>query len=193
MRNGRLYPGADDNASGVAMMLEVARTIVESPQPPRRSLMFIGFDLEEAGLFGSRYFVAHSPVPLERVALFITADMIVPCIRRRLRLARLRDGHRECPGPATLDRRGGARPLALRRSAGRRPARSSIAAITAHSAAKASRSCSSRPAKILATTPRRHAETLDYPKLTAISRMIGQVVRKAVDAPEIPALAVNPR
>ena len=76
MRNGRLYPGADDNASGVAMMLEVARTIAQSPETPRRSLMFIGFDLEEAGLFGSRYFVAHSPVPLERVSLFITADMI---------------------------------------------------------------------------------------------------------------------
>jgi len=38
--------------------------------------MFIGFDLEEAGLYGSRYFVEHSPVPLDRVALFITADMI---------------------------------------------------------------------------------------------------------------------
>ena len=38
--------------------------------------MFIGFDLEEAGLFGSRYFVAHPPVPLDRIALFVTADMI---------------------------------------------------------------------------------------------------------------------
>jgi hypothetical protein len=38
--------------------------------------MFVGFDLEEVGLYGSRYFVAHPPVPLERVKLFITADMI---------------------------------------------------------------------------------------------------------------------
>ena len=38
--------------------------------------MFIGFDLEEVGLFGSRYFVAHPPVPLEQVVLFVTADMI---------------------------------------------------------------------------------------------------------------------
>jgi Peptidase family M28 len=72
----RFYPGADDNASGVAMMLEVARCAVESKTPLRRSLMFIGFDLEEIGLFGSRYFVEHSPVPLSRIALFITADMI---------------------------------------------------------------------------------------------------------------------
>ncbi len=71
-----LYPGADDNASGVAMMLEVARSIAGASAPPRRTIAFIGFDLEEVGLFGSRYFVAHPPVPLERVALFITADMI---------------------------------------------------------------------------------------------------------------------
>jgi len=76
VRGGVLYPGADDNASGVAMMLEVARSMAGATQPPRRSLMFIGFDLEEIGLFGSRYFVAHPPVPLEQVVLFITADMI---------------------------------------------------------------------------------------------------------------------
>ena len=49
VRGGRLYPGADDNASGVAMMLEVARTIAQAPEPPKRSMMFIGFDLEEIG------------------------------------------------------------------------------------------------------------------------------------------------
>src|SRR5262249_55753358 len=73
VRGGRLFPGADDNASGVAMMLEVARCVLQAPTPPKRSVMFIGFDLEEAGLFGSRYFVAHSPVPLDRIALFLTA------------------------------------------------------------------------------------------------------------------------
>lgn len=76
VRNGVLYPGADDNASGVAMMLEVARAIVESGQPTKRSLMFVGFDLEENGLWGSRYFAEHPPVPLDRVGLFLTADMI---------------------------------------------------------------------------------------------------------------------
>src|SRR4051812_40801402 len=76
VHNGVLYPGADDNASGVAMMLEVGRSLVEAGRPPKRSVMFIGFDLEEAGLFGSRYFVAHPPVPLAKIALFITADMI---------------------------------------------------------------------------------------------------------------------
>ncbi len=36
--------------------------------------MFLGFDLEEVGLFGSRYFVEHAPVPLGKIALFVTAD-----------------------------------------------------------------------------------------------------------------------
>ena len=68
-------------------------------RPPKRSIMFIGFDLEEAGLFGSRYFVAHPPVPLERVALFITADMIGRVAGRRLRRPCLRHRHRARPGP----------------------------------------------------------------------------------------------
>ncbi|WP_406700832.1 M20/M25/M40 family metallo-hydrolase [Singulisphaera sp. Ch08] len=76
VREGQLYPGADDNASGVAMMLEVARAMAQSPEASKRSVMFIGFDLEEIGLYGSRYFVEHSPVPLKQISLFITADMI---------------------------------------------------------------------------------------------------------------------
>ena len=75
-RGGQYYPGADDNASGVAMMLELARSFAKSGERPKRSLMFIGFDLEEIGLFGSRYFVEHSPIPIAKVALFVTADMI---------------------------------------------------------------------------------------------------------------------
>ena len=76
VRNGRIYRGADDNASGVSMMLEVARQIANSPVKPRRSIVFIGFDLEERLLWGSRWFAAHPPWPLQRVKLFITADMI---------------------------------------------------------------------------------------------------------------------
>ncbi|MDB5349363.1 MAG: putative aminopeptidase [Planctomycetota bacterium] len=70
------FPGADDNASGVGMMLEVARCLAQSDVKPRRSILFLGFDLEEDGLWGSRYFVEHSPIALDRVKLFVTADMI---------------------------------------------------------------------------------------------------------------------
>lgn len=75
-RGDRIYPGADDNASAVAMMLESARCFVESPERPKRSVMLIGFDLEEKGLFGSRYFADHMPIPMKKVKLFMTADMI---------------------------------------------------------------------------------------------------------------------
>jgi Peptidase family M28 len=70
------FPGADDNASGTAMLLEAARCLGGGKERPRRSIMFVGFDLEEAGLFGSRYFAQHPPAPLDQIALFITADMI---------------------------------------------------------------------------------------------------------------------
>jgi hypothetical protein len=78
VRNGVLYPGADDNASGVAMMLEAARCLsaAEGDARPRRSVMFVGFDLEEVALFGSRHFIRNPPVPIERIKLFVTADMI---------------------------------------------------------------------------------------------------------------------
>lgn len=75
-RSGKVFRGADDNASGTAMMLEVARQLATSKQRPKRSIVFVGFDLEEQLLWGSRWFVAHPPFDLDRVKLFITADMI---------------------------------------------------------------------------------------------------------------------
>jgi hypothetical protein len=74
--NGEIYRGADDNASGVSMLLEVARQVASAKVKPRRSIVFIAFDLEEHMLWGSRWFAAHPPWPLEQVKLFITADMI---------------------------------------------------------------------------------------------------------------------
>ena len=73
---GGYYPGADDNATGTAMMLEVARCFATEGVRPKRSIMFIGFDREEDGLWGSRYFADYPPIPLDRVKLFVTADMI---------------------------------------------------------------------------------------------------------------------
>jgi len=78
IRDGRLYPGADDNASGVAMVLEVARRLAaRAPEDrPDRAVMFVFFGQEETGLIGSRHFANHPPRPLEDLALFMTADMI---------------------------------------------------------------------------------------------------------------------
>ncbi len=76
VRDGRLYPGADDDASGIAMLVETARIAATGREKPKRSIMFISFDLEERGLYGSRFFVGDPPIPLDRVKLFITADLI---------------------------------------------------------------------------------------------------------------------
>jgi len=73
---GRVYRGADDNAAGVGMVLEVARTLAGGGVKPRRSVAFVNFDLEENLLWGSRWFTEHPPICLEQIRLFITADLI---------------------------------------------------------------------------------------------------------------------
>ena len=73
-REGEIHHGADDNASGVAGLLELAR--VFSAQKPRRTMVFIAFSGEEEGLLGSNYFVNHPVVPLANVAAMLNMDMI---------------------------------------------------------------------------------------------------------------------
>ena len=73
---GKIYAGADDNASGVAMLLESAAWFARPENRPKRSILFVAFDLEEFGLFGSRYFAAHMPIEEKSLKLFVTADMI---------------------------------------------------------------------------------------------------------------------
>jgi Peptidase family M28 len=72
-----IYNGALDNASGVAVMLEVARLLAESPQRRRRSVIFIALTGEEKGLLGSDYYARNPTVPLERVVANINMDMPV--------------------------------------------------------------------------------------------------------------------
>lgn len=74
IRRGVLYPGADDNASGVATLLAAAAYF--HAHPPRLSMLFIAFDGEEEGLQGARYLVAHPPISLSRVALLANLDMV---------------------------------------------------------------------------------------------------------------------
>jgi Zn-dependent M28 family amino/carboxypeptidase len=70
----RICNGADDNASGVAALLGIARHFTR--QRPESSLVLAFFDGEEDDMRGSRDFVARPPVPLERVAAFINLDML---------------------------------------------------------------------------------------------------------------------
>lgn len=66
--------GADDNASGTAAVLDLARMFAANP--PRRSLIFINFSAEELGVLGSSWFVNHPPVPLDRIVAMINFDMV---------------------------------------------------------------------------------------------------------------------
>jgi hypothetical protein len=67
-------PGADDNASGSAAVLALARRL--ATRPPRRSVLLVHFDAEEIGLVGSRVFVKHPPVPLTSIVLMLNLDMV---------------------------------------------------------------------------------------------------------------------
>src|SRR5262245_10868316 len=71
-----IYPGADDNASGVAMLLEVAEACGLSKSRPRRTIVFVAFELEEQGLQGSAHFAVHPPRPFGQLKAFLTADLI---------------------------------------------------------------------------------------------------------------------
>ncbi len=71
---GRIYNGADDNASGTAALLEIARHF--SRNPPRHTLIFAAFDAEEVGLRGARAFLARPPVPRDSIVLVVNMDMI---------------------------------------------------------------------------------------------------------------------
>jgi Peptidase family M28 len=71
-----LYPGADDNATGVAVLLELAEHFALRSEKPRRTILFVGFDQEEAGLLGSSYFAAHPPCDIHNLKACLTADML---------------------------------------------------------------------------------------------------------------------
>lgn len=70
----KIYHGADDNASGVAAMLELARRL--SQNCPAYSYLFIATDAEEDGLYGSKAFIAAPPVPLSHIVLNLNLDML---------------------------------------------------------------------------------------------------------------------
>ncbi len=71
-----VFPGADDNASGVASIIELGRYFAQNPHLLKRSLIIVAFDAEESGLIGSEYFVNNSPVPLESIKVMFSMDMV---------------------------------------------------------------------------------------------------------------------
>jgi hypothetical protein len=71
-----VHHGADDNASGVAMMLELAQEFAETKGSHKRSIICIAFTGEEMGLLGSKYFADHPSVDLSKVNAMFNLDMV---------------------------------------------------------------------------------------------------------------------
>jgi Zn-dependent M28 family amino/carboxypeptidase len=73
-----IYNGAIDNATGCAVLLELARAWAALPQKPRRSALFLSVTAEEGGLKGSEYYAAHPLVPLAKTAIDLNYDALYP-------------------------------------------------------------------------------------------------------------------
>ena len=73
---GQLHPGADDNASGVAALIELARRFAAGNAPPR-ALVFVAFTGEEAGRLGSKYFIEHQPISgIQQIRAMVNLDQV---------------------------------------------------------------------------------------------------------------------
>jgi Zn-dependent M28 family amino/carboxypeptidase len=76
----RIYNGAMDNASGCAVLLDVAASLKQSPEKLKRSLLFVFVTGEEKGLLGSKYFTAHPTVDAKSMVADINIDMFLPIV-----------------------------------------------------------------------------------------------------------------
>jgi len=73
-----IYNGANDNATGCGILLEIANAFTQSVQKPRRSLLFAAVTAEEQGLLGSEYLGKHPPIPAGKISLDLNFDDIPP-------------------------------------------------------------------------------------------------------------------
>ncbi len=74
IRNGEVFNGADDDASGCVALLTIAERLLR--EPPEHDVILAFFDAEESGMVGSKAFVNAPPVPLDRMAMNINLDMV---------------------------------------------------------------------------------------------------------------------
>lgn len=74
IKNGHIYNGADDDASGVSALFSFAEFFKNNP--PKHSIILAAFDAEELGLQGSFYYVNHSIIPLNKIMINLNMDMI---------------------------------------------------------------------------------------------------------------------
>lgn len=91
---GYIHNGADDNASGVAGLLELAEALGKLPERPKRSILIAFWDAEEKGLLGSKHWIGAPTIALQRVKCCINVDMIGRLSNRRVEVY----GSRSCAG-----------------------------------------------------------------------------------------------
>jgi Zn-dependent M28 family amino/carboxypeptidase len=78
-----IYNGAVDNATGVAAIIEIAEAMRKAKAPPKRSILFLAVTLEESGLLGSKYYVAHPVIPLDKTVAVFNLDALSPVGKAR--------------------------------------------------------------------------------------------------------------
>jgi Zn-dependent M28 family amino/carboxypeptidase len=78
MPGDNIFNGADDNATGCGILLEVARAFGASAAKPRRSILFAAVTAEEQGLLGSEYLGKHPPIPAGKITLDLNYDDVKP-------------------------------------------------------------------------------------------------------------------
>ena len=78
MSGDNIYNGAQDNATGVGILLEIARAYSVAKQPPPRAVYFVSVTAEEQGLRGSEYFGKHPPIPAKQISLDLNYDDVAP-------------------------------------------------------------------------------------------------------------------
>ncbi len=78
MAGDNIYNGAQDNATGVGILLEIAHAFAEAPQSPKRSVYFASVTAEEQGLRGSEYLGLHPPIPAKEISLDLNYDDVAP-------------------------------------------------------------------------------------------------------------------
>ncbi len=86
IQNGRIFPGADDNASGTTSLIEIAEAFAMLPPEarPRRTICFVAFGAEERGLLGSTWYVRRPVVRVERLACMLNMDMVGRAVDARV-------------------------------------------------------------------------------------------------------------
>jgi Tol biopolymer transport system component len=93
----KIHPGADDNASGTAWMMELAAALAkeraEHPEKFRCGVIFAGWSGEEIGIIGSAAFCEHPPVPLNKVVAYVNADMVGRLRENKLTLQGVGSSH----------------------------------------------------------------------------------------------------